>query len=82
MIRYGLMALVGLGFAAYCAYDGFYAYPKKLKYCEAFAEITGEDDDERSKKWKAITEEKGWPYDPDHFPIEPKKCRRRSTSNT
>ncbi len=73
--KYTLIAVASLLWAAYCAYDAFYAYPKKLKYAEAFAKITGDDDEDRRKQWKAITDEKGWPYNANHFPKKPEKIR-------
>ena len=59
--RYIFIALVGFGWAIYCAYDGFYAYPKKLVYSEAYFGIETEDpndDGERNKIWKKLVEEK------------------------
>ncbi len=71
--RYLLMAAVGLGWAAYCAYDGLVAYPKKLEIAREFDVLRKLEADreidylEREKRWKSITDEKQWPSQ------EPKK---------
>jgi hypothetical protein len=64
--RFLLMAAVGLGWASWCAWDGFVAYPKKLEHRIQFDQLKGPNGEEleleaRKDRWKALAAEKGWP---------------------
>ncbi len=64
--RFLLMAAVGLGWAGWCAWDGFVAYPKKLDDAIQFEQLKGPNGEElereaRKERWKALAAEKGWP---------------------
>jgi len=59
--RYMIIAIGGLAFMLWGAYDAFVAFPKKLEMAHAFAEIKDQPDYEN--KWLALYEknkDKGW----------------------
>ncbi len=55
-----LISVVLLAVGAWSAYDGFIAFPKKLKIAEEYATLYDLDKSERTIKWQEITAEKGW----------------------
>jgi hypothetical protein len=62
LLRYILIAVGSLAWAGWCAYDGFVKAPQQLEYAREFEKLKDLDETARSKKWKEITEEKGWPF--------------------
>jgi len=75
LIRMGIIALAGIGFALYCLYDGAIGYPNQrawaLKYQEIKEECKKENkpQSEWRAQWKEIATENGWPLKP---PGQPK----------
>ena len=69
LIRMGIIALAGIGFALYCLYDGAIGYPNQRVRALKYQEIQKSKDEqgnpkplsERRAQWQAIAEEKGWP---------------------
>lgn len=67
--RYLLMAAVGLGWAGWCAWDGFVAYPKKLQHAIEYEQLKGPNGEElekeaRKDRWIELAASKGWPSSP------------------
>lgn len=66
LLRFLVIGIVLLGFGGWCLYDGFIAYPKKLKISEAFYEETSSPDGVQewtpisAKEWDAIARRNGW----------------------
>ena len=68
LIRMGIIALAGVGFALYCLYDGAIGYPNQRERALKYQEIQKEKDEEgntkplseRKAKWQAFAKEKGW----------------------
>lgn len=75
LIRMGIIAIAGIGFAFYCVYDGAIGYPNQrvraLKYIEVKEACKKEKktQSEWKAQWKEITTENGWSQD---NPGEPK----------
>lgn len=59
--RYLLMAVLALGWASWCAYDGLVAYPARYERAEEYARLEGLEKPQRDEAWKKIAREKGWP---------------------
>jgi len=74
-LRFLLIGIVAFGFALYCLYDGFIAYPaqrvRALRYQELEKQSVDEDWQQRQlqEEWKQIAAENDWPVIP---PGEPK----------
>jgi len=68
LIRMGIIALAGVGFALYCLYDGAIGYPNQriraLKYQEVQKEKDAEGSlkplSERKSQWKEVAAKNGW----------------------
>jgi hypothetical protein len=77
LIRMGIIALAGVGFALYCLYDGAIGYPNQRERALKYQEIQKAKDEEgnlkplseRRAQWQAIAKEQGWPQ---KNPGEPK----------
>lgn len=62
--RYLWMAGLGLAWSAWCAYDGFVAYPFKLEVAKEYAQLQKKvNRKDVAKAWQEICREKGWPDD-------------------
>lgn len=63
LLKYLLIGIGCLGFAAYSLYDGLIAYPAKLPRAEAFYKLKSDESlspEELNAKWTAIATENGW----------------------
>lgn len=58
--RLGIIGLVCLGFAAYCFYDGYYAYPLQRKTFVEFQKIQEENPLDYQEKWTEHAKERGY----------------------
>jgi len=63
--RYLLIAVVFLGYGAYCAYDGFIAYPKEFEAAREYLKLEGMESGLRQERWEQIRKDKGWKLKPD-----------------
>jgi hypothetical protein len=64
LLKFLLIALVCLGFAAYALYDGLVKYPSWIPSAEVWANLKADeslDDAERDARYKLAAEENGWP---------------------
>ena len=60
LMRYALIAVVCVGFALWCLYDGFIKYPQQLERAVEYHKLRGPDPNEWNARWVDICEEKGW----------------------
>lgn len=64
LLKFLLIAVVCLGFAAYAMYDGLVKYPSWIPSAEAWASLKADeslDDAERDTRYKLLAKENGWP---------------------
>ncbi len=64
--RYLLIAAVFLGWGAYCAWDGFVAYPREFPVAEEFAKLEGMESGPKQERWEQLAREKGWKLNKPH----------------
>lgn len=67
LFKYLIIGVGCIGFAIYCFYDGFFAYPARIPRAEAWAKLEAqvESDPELDRAylndhWKVIAKENGW----------------------
>jgi hypothetical protein len=65
--RFKLIGVAAFGFALYCLYDGYVAYPKQREHALAYAKHY--DEGGTKEEWDAFALERGWPTE---YPGEPK----------
>lgn len=53
------IAIAALGYAAWSAYDGFIAYPEKLRIAVAYEALP--DTEAGRQQWRQVATENGWP---------------------
>jgi hypothetical protein len=67
LLKYLLIGLISCAFAAYSAYDGFFAYPAEIPRAAAWDKLQSENEADSSldrtdmiAQWKTMAKEKSW----------------------
>jgi hypothetical protein len=58
------IALACVGGIAWCAYDVWITYPRKLEIASAYESIHASDTEESGEEWEHMAEKNGWPLAP------------------
>ncbi len=64
LMRYAIMATVGILFSLWFLYDGLIGYPRKLPAARAYDELRDLETEQRLSRWEQVAEENGWPRRP------------------
>ena len=58
--RLGIIALGLLGFAAYCFYDGYIAYPHYKEQWDTYQTVKADYPETYTEEWKRVAADRGW----------------------
>ncbi|RMF40197.1 MAG: hypothetical protein D6753_12175 [Planctomycetota bacterium] len=64
LMRYAIMAAVGILFSLWFLYDGLIGYPRHLPAARAYDELRDLDTEQRLTRWEEIAQQNGWPRRP------------------
>ncbi|GIW98175.1 MAG: hypothetical protein KatS3mg111_1508 [Pirellulaceae bacterium] len=64
LMRYALMAAVGISFSLWFLYDGVIGYPRQLPKARAYDALRDLATEERLERWEQVAKENGWSTKP------------------